>query len=521
MRKKIANFSNLREMLEKNASKYGKRIALVFGRRKVSYSQVLDTSQRVAQVLSNLGIGKSDKVCIWLPNVPEFVYSFFGIIIAGGIVCPINSMFKREEAKFVIEDSGTKVLITSIDKLEEAENILWRLDSLKFIICVSSSKHQSNILDFYSLVNTKEPLKKEIPIHPEDIAEIIYTSGTTGRPKGTLLTHKNLLSNIRGCGEVIKITKRDCFICILPLFHSFASTVCMLLPLSCGAKIVIMRAVRPFKRVIRAIFKNRITIFVGIPSVFNILSELKIPKYKLFLSYLLNPVRLCISGAASLPSYVLKKFESKFRIPLLEGYGLTEASPVVSLNPLKGKRIPGSVGLPLPSVQVKVVDKGGRPLPPNQIGELLIKGDNIMKGYYKLEEETKQVLREGWLHTGDLAKLDDEGYIYIMGRIKEMINVRGLNVYPKEIENLLYKHPKVKEVACVGVPHSRRGEVPLVFIVKKEKNLSTQEILEYLRANLASYKVPLKVIFKDSFPKSPSGKILKRELQKEVIDIFR
>ncbi|RKY41009.1 MAG: long-chain fatty acid--CoA ligase, partial [Candidatus Omnitrophota bacterium] len=191
------------------------------------------------------------------------------------------------------------------------------------------------------------------------------------------------------------------------------------------------------------------------------------------------------------------------------------------LNPLKGKRIPGSVGLPLPSVQVKVVDKGGRPLPPTQIGELLIKGDNIMKGYYKLEEETKQVLREGWLHTGDLAKLDDEGYIYIMGRIKEMINVRGLNVYPKEIENLLYKHPKVKEVACVGVPHSRRGEVPLVFIVKKEKNLSTQEILEYLRANLASYKVPLKVIFKDSFPKSPSGKILKRELQKEVIDIFR
>lgn len=510
----------LGEMLERAAKRYPRRIALVFGTKKVTYQELLLTSQKLSSALYELGIREGDKVSLWLPNCLEFVYTFFAVVNIGAVVCPVNSMFKREEAKFVVEDSQAKVLVTSIDKLEAGQNILARVDTLKYLVVVKLGESKGRMLDFYTLVNTHSSLRQLPVIGEDEPAEIIYTSGTTGRPKGAILTHKNLIANINDCVGQIKVTKKDCFICILPLFHSFASTVCMLLPLSCGGKVVIMRAVRPFKRVIRAIFKNRVTIFVAVPSVYNILSETKVSKFKLFLSYFLNPVRLCISGAASLPPNVWEKFEKKFRRPLLQGYGLTEASPVVSLNPLGGIRKPASVGKPLPSVKVKVVDKDGKSLARGEVGELIVKGDNVMKGYYKLEEETKKALKDGWLYTGDLAKIDEQGYIYIMGRRKEMINVRGLNVYPKEIEDILYKHPKIKEAAIVGVPHRHRGEAPVGFIVK-EGELTSREVIDYLRANLASYKVPLKIIFKDSLPKGPTGKILKKELVREVEGIFR
>ena len=281
-----------------------------------------------------------------------------------------------------------------------------------------------------------------------------------------------------------------------------------------------MRSVRPFKRVIRAIFGHRVSVFVGVPSLYAILAETKLSFVQSFLNMLLNPIRLCISGAAALPYAVWEKFEKKIKRPLLQGYGLTEASPVVSLNPWRGKRKPDSIGLPLPSVQVKVVDVRDKEVPQGEVGELLVKGPNVMKGYYNLDEETAKALRGGWLYTGDLAKIDEKGYIYIMGRSKEMINVRGFNVYPREIEDLLYRYPYVKEAAVVGVFHRHRGEVPVAFVVS-EKSLTQSEITGYLRSNLASYKIPLKIIFRHSLPKNPAGKILKKQLQEDIKDIFR
>jgi long-chain acyl-CoA synthetase len=511
---------NLVHMLDCTVSKYPRKVALVFGSKKITYAHLSFLSKRLASALYNLGVKELDKVALWLPNCPEFVYCFFGILRLRAVVVPINTMFKREEARFVIEDSLAKVLISSIDKADDSQNILSRLPSLKYILGVPAPKEKSVILDFYNLIDKAKEFEKKMIIAEDDLAEIIYTSGTTGKPKGACLSHSNILSNIKDCSEVIKLSRKDCFICFLPLFHSFASTVCMLLPIYRGAKVVIMRAVRPFKRVIRAIFKNRVTIFVGVPSIYNILSEAKIPRFKLFLGIFLNPVRLCISGAAALPFKVWHRFEKRFRRPLLQGYGLTEASPVVSLSPLKGKRKAESVGVPLSSIKVKVVDREGRDLPLGEIGELLVKGPNVMKGYYNLENETQKTLKEGWLYTGDLAKIDDEGFIYIMGRLKEMINVRGLNVYPREIEDVLYRYPAVKEAAVVGVQHKHRGEVPLAFIVK-EKELTGREVINYLRANLAAYKIPLRVIFKECLPKNPTGKILKKDLQKEVEDIFK
>jgi long-chain acyl-CoA synthetase len=511
---------NLVQMLDAVSFRHPEDIALVFGVKNISYKELSSNSKRLAKGLANLGVKEFDKVAVWLPNCPEFVYSFFAILRLKAVVVPINTMFKREEAMFVVEDSSAKVLISSIDKYTDSENILSRLDTLKYFISLPLPKGQSAAFDFYSLLNKNEELNTETRIKQDDLAEVVYTSGTTGKPKGACLSHKNLLSNVQDCSEIIKLSRRDCFICILPLFHSFASTVCMLLPLYKGARVVIMRAVRPFKRVVRAVFKNNVTIFVAVPSVFNILNEAKFPRLGLLLSIFINPIRLCISGAAALPFDVWYKFDKKFKRQLLQGYGLTEASPVVSLNPLAGNKKPESVGIALDSVKVKVIDKEGKELPQGEIGELLVKGPNVMKGYYNLPEDTENVLKDGWLYTGDLAKIDEDGFIYIIGRLKEMINVRGLNVYPREIEDVLYKYPKVKESAVVGVFHRHRGEVPVAFIVKKEE-VTEREIIDYLRANIASYKVPLRVFFKDSLPKNTTGKTLKKDLQKEVESIFK
>ncbi|MEI8349935.1 MAG: long-chain fatty acid--CoA ligase [Candidatus Omnitrophota bacterium] len=510
---------DLSQILVSVTSRHAHRTAIIFGSKTVTYAQLDAYCRRLACALSHLGVKELDKVALWLPNCPEFVYTFFAALYIRAIAVPINTMFKQEEAKFILQDSGARILICSIDKVHESESILSRVDSLKHVICLPAPKSNTNVLDFYDLISRHEASICEPRIASDDIAEIVYTSGTTGKPKGACLTHKNILSNIRDCGSIIEVSHRDCFICILPLFHSFASTVCMLLPLYNGARIVIMRSVRPFKRVVRAIFKHRVTAFMGVPSIFNILSEAHFPRWQLLLNWLINPIRLCISGAAALPFEVWYKFEKKFKRPLLQGYGLTEASPVVSLNPLRGENKPYSVGRALPAVTAKIIDKDGKEVLPQEVGELLVKGDNVMQGYYRLPDETGKALRDGWLYTGDLAKIDKDGFIYIMGRLKEMINVRGLNVYPKEIEDVLYKYPKVKEAAVVGVLHRHRGEAPVAFIVKKEE-VKEGEVIAFLRNNLASYKIPLRVFFKESLPKNATGKILKVELQKEVENIF-
>lgn len=505
----------LTQLLENSAAAWPQKTALIFGSKKISYQQLLTTSKILACQLYELGLRETNRTALWLPNCPEFVYAYFAILRLGAVCVPVNTMFKREEAKYVIENSGAKVIFCSIDKIEDTENILSRADFLKYIICHPCPKENTIILNYSKLINSSEEFSRQVPIQETDVAEILYTSGTTGQPKGACLTHKNLISNINDCGKIIKLTKKDCVICLLPLFHSFALTVCLLMPLSVGGAVVIMRTVRPFKRVIRAILKHKVTIFPGVPSFFSILGDTHIAKWKLILSRFINPIRICISGAAALPFNVWEKFEKKFGRALLQGYGLTEASPVVSMNPIKGKKAE-SIGLPLPSVQTKIVNKEDREVNTGEVGELLVKGENIMPGYFNVKKEEQNALRNGWLYTGDLAKKDEEGFLYIMGRIKDMINVRGLNVYPREIEDILYKHPGVKEAAVVGVNHPHRGEAPVAFVTKAQNTLTEKEITTYLRTNLASYKVPFKIIFKDILPKNPTGKILKRQLREEI-----
>ncbi len=513
---------NLGELLNLSARRYPKRVAIVFGQKKISYKTLNDSTDHLAAGLIHLGIKKQDKVAIFLDNCPEFMISYFSILKAGAVVVPVNYMLKIEEARFILQDSSAKCLITSRAYLDMAEELRLRIDSLKDI--VTTTKTKSNVLDFHALRRDPRGALDKVSPDPGDLAVVLYTSGTTGFPKGAMLSHYNLISNALDSVGAIKADYKDSFICILPLFHSFAATVCMNMPLAAGAKIVVMKSVRPFKRVIRAIRKNRVSVFVAVPSIYNILKNMKLPKlFNSMLIKLFNPVKICISGAAALPVETFRGFEKKFRIPLLEGYGLTEASPVVTLNPLRGPRRAGSIGVGLSgNIALKIIDGKGNALASGQIGELLVKGPNVMQGYYKQEEASREALRDSWLYTGDMAKCDAAGYFYIVGRKKEMINVRGLNVYPREIEEVLYQNPKVKEAAVIGIADTHKGEVPKGFVVLKENESAVEhEIIQYLRDKLAAYKIPKYIEFRASLPKNTTGKVLKRLLQEEEVKKYK
>jgi len=470
---------------------------------------------KVSTGLQSLDVKKGDRVAILLNNCPEFVISYFAVQRCAATVVPVNHMFKTEEVKYILEDSQAHTLITSTGYLEMALQLNLRVESLKHIATITKTKEHVSSLNDWIKAQTKAP--KPVSVQPQDAAVILYTSGTTGHPKGAVLTHGNLTSNALACVKAIKANRKDSFICFLPLFHSFAVTVCMLMPIASGARIVLLRSARPFKRFLRAVLKNKVSIFTGIPSVYNILSEIKLPFFlKWPIIRILNPVRICISGAAALPVSTLKKFESKFHTPLLEGYGLTEASPVVSLNPIKGKRKAGSVGLPLSGVEIKVIKEDGKDASIGEVGELLVRGPNVMREYFRLPEATRDTLKDRWLFTGDIAKMDNEGYTYIVDRKKDMVNVRGLNVYPREIEEVLYQNPKVKEAAIVGIRDPHRGEIPKGFVVLKDgQKADGHELIYFLRQRMASYKVPHRIEFKDALPKNTTGKILKRVLKDE------
>ncbi|MFH1690965.1 MAG: long-chain fatty acid--CoA ligase [Candidatus Omnitrophota bacterium] len=513
-------YRNLPDIIKHKAEQHPLRTAIVFGKRKYSYNELYENAKTIGSVLKQKGVQKNDKVALLLDNCPDFVFCYFGILLAQAIIVPINHMFKRDEIKFILEDSQSTTLITSAAYTRIAQELNVMIHDLSNILYTNQNTQDEPSLKKYASGNLpleNKPIIHQNNISGQDIAVFLYTSGTTGHPKAAQLSHNNLLANVISSTKTIRTTRKDTFICFLPLFHSFAVTVCMLMPLYSGAKVVIMKSPRPVKKLLRMIRRNKVTIFVGIPSIYGILKDFKLPKFlPLRLLRLFNPIRLCISGAAALPIEVFTKFEKKFGIPLLEGYGLTEASPVVSLNPLKGKRKPGSIGLPIPNVKVKIVDEQEREVGTGQIGELCVHGPNIMKGYFKKEKETKEILSNNWLKTGDMAKKDDEGYLYIVDRKKDMVNVRGLNVYPREIEEILYQNPDIKEAAVIGVADIHKGEVPKGFVVLRENATCTEhDIINYLKQRLALYKIPRRIEIRESLPKNTTGKILKRHLAQE------
>jgi long-chain acyl-CoA synthetase len=475
-----------------------RKVCIYWGGDRITNADLAAQIHRYgARLQAGYGVGKGDCVGILLKNCPEFIFALYAALKSGATVVPINNFLKAPEIQHILDDCQLKCLITS----EDFDETVAKLQRVTVAPLAELGREAA----------TTPPAWP--PIEPTDLAVIIYTSGTTGKAKGAMLTHANIASNVHSCVKALEETTDDRLTLLLPMFHSFMLTVCIFTPLSMGAGIVLIKSVQPFKAAMREIIRNRATILIGIPQLFQALADAKIP---FWLHWVLK-LRLAVSGAAPLPGETLTKFDRKFHFPLLEGYGLSEASPVVSFNPIRGVRKAGSVGLPLPDIEVKIVDDHGHELPTGQVGEIVVRGPNVMLGYYNHPEETAAALRDYWLHTGDMGKKDEDGYIFIVDRRKEMLLVRGMNVYPREIEEVLHQFPNVREAAVVPKPDEKRGEVPIAFVSPVDgASLEPNEILRFCREQLADYKIPREIRVVDKLPRTATGKIAKLELKKTL-----
>ena len=477
------------------AGMHPRKPAIYWGSERVNYAQLQDHIRMHGanlQRIANLQPG--DRVGILLKNSPQFIYVLYAALKSGATVVPVNTFLKAPEIQHIVDDCRLKYIVSD-DEFTETTDKLQR----------------TSLVDARQLSHAHDAPPSTLDVSSSAVAVIIYTSGTTGKSKGAMLTHDNIASNVRSCIKALEETEDDRLTLLLPMFHSFMLTVCIFTPLSMGAGIVLIKSVQPFKLAIRELIRNRATILVGIPQLFQAMAQAKVP---FWLPWVLK-LRMAVSGAAPLPRETLDVFERKFRFPLLEGYGLSEASPVVSFNPIRGVRKAGSVGLPLPDIEVKIVDDSGVERGVGMVGEIVVRGPNVMRGYYNQPGETAAALRGGWLHTGDMGKKDTDGYIYIVDRRKEMLLVRGMNVYPREIEEVLYTFPNVHEAAVVSRPDEKRGEAPIAFVSPNEgAELHSAEILRYCRERLADYKIPRKIHIVKSLPRTATGKIAKLELKK-------
>lgn len=477
-------------------------IAIFSDNQKVSYGQLRSGVAVLAAKLLRLGLKQGQHVAVIFPNFPDFIFSYFAVLAAGGVVVPVNPIFKPYEMEYIFKHSDARVIIYS--KLFEATVKEAAPDGVLLVddLILSQWLDETGIM---------EPLPRE----KNDLAVIMYTSGTTGKPKGAMLSHGNLLANSQSVIEGLRLAKEDIMLTVLPLFHSFGAMVGMISPLRVGGKVVLLSRFTP-DTVIKAIKDFGVTIFPAVPSMFAVMNRVKdINRQDL------PSLKYCISGGAPMPLEVMEEFERKYGVPIYEGDGPTECSPVTAVNPIGGKRKPASIGLPVKNVQMEIADENGNFLPPEEIGEIVVKGPNVFLGYYKDPEATKEAFFGEWFRTGDMGKKDEDGYFYIIDRKKDVIIVDGLNVYPREVEELIYRIPEVAEAAVVGVKHKLHGEVPIAFIALREgAKLNASEVREFLKDKLATYKIPRKYVFLPTLPKTPTGKVSKLELREKAKEMF-
>lgn len=501
---------NLNENLRKSTEKFPNRNALTFTNKHISYSELNYQVECVASNLVHDGIRKGDKVALILGNCPEFVIAYYGILRAGGVVVPVNPIFTKDEISYILSNSQSKAVIShsSLDTI--IDSLCMELDHLEKVYYVESRKIDCE----WDQLCQKKNKEYRFPLTDEaDLAVILYTSGTTGKPKGAMLSHRNMASNAQSVVEMIEFNEDDRMLAVLPMFHVFCLSICINAPIMCGANIVIVQKFSP-SEVINTIYNEKVTLFAGVPTMYNFLYQLKECSAEHYAS-----IRACLSGGASMPVELLQRFEEKYKTIILEGFGLSETAPVTAFNPLKGTRKLGSVGVDIPGVINKVVDKDGKEVPRGEIGELIVKGPNVMMGYLGMPEATSNAIKDDWFHTGDLAEMDNDGYIYIVDRIKDMIIVGGYNVYPREVEEVIYQHHAVVEVAVVGITNKDYGQIVKAFVVSNDESITTDDILHFCKDKLAKYKLPRQVEFKKELPKNSTGKILKRALNVEQVEV--
>jgi long-chain acyl-CoA synthetase len=479
-----------------SAEKHGLDTCIFWGDLELSYDRLRDEALRLSHYLKTQArLAPGARVGLWLKNCPEFASALFGTWFAEGVVVPINNFLRAREVAYILEDAGINVLVSEAGLRESFAELTNQRPSLQIIEVETFAQLGS------PGSGTPRPSQSEA-----DLALIIYTSGTTGRPKGAMLSHGNLLHNVDSCREVLRAVSFDRFVVLLPMFHSFMLTVGILLPLIVGGSMVLIKTLHSPKSILQEAFARNATILPAIPQFFRTLANTQLPSQ--------ISLRLCISGAAPLPREVLKEFNQRVPVPLLEGYGLSEASPVVSMNPIAGPWKEGSIGLPIPNVEMSVQNDAGNLLDVGQVGEICVRGGNVMQGYWNQPEESAKSLRGGWLLTGDIGYRDEDGYYFITDRKKDMLLVNGINVYPREIEEIIYQFPGVKEAAVIGVPDSRKGEQPLAFVaIKDGMHVEEPALVQFIKQRVADYKVPRHVRFVPALPRNATGKILKTALR--------
>jgi long-chain acyl-CoA synthetase len=473
--------------MEEAALKFAKRPALISDDQRISYSQLNNYTNAIAHLLKQLGIEKGDKVALMLPNIPEFVYSYFAAAKIGGVAVPLNATSTAYELSYLLENSDAKVLITTEAVRKRFEEIQDKLSSCRKIITVDSTDHNSS----FKKALTSGPFSNpEISINPEDPAVIIYTSGLTGKPLGAILTHHNLYSQSALVADIVKRTSKDKGLSLIPLFHSFGATANMIAIMRVGCSVVMMDRFT-MDGLFSAIEKENITYICAVPRLYlGMMFHEEAAKYDI------SCLEVCVTGGAPMPPEFIPAFEAQFGVKILEGYGLTEAAPVCSFTRVGMEQKPGSIGVAIPGATIKIVDDNGCELPRGEIGELIIRGENVMKGYYKDDAATASVIKNGWLHTGDLGKMDNDDYIFLTGRKKRMIITSGFNVYPREVENVLNLHPAVRASRVVAKVDLMRGEIVKAEVVKKDGvTIDDKEIMRHCRIYLSPYKVPREVEF--------------------------
>ena len=512
---------NLSIALEDNAQRIPNRLAIISEEKKISYKELNLLSNKVANLILDLGINPGDSIALQCPNISFFPIIYYGILKMGGVIVPMSILLKKKEISFILNNSKAKLLFfyqgdQTLNIVKEA--VAGVKESPKIIQSIlienQELKSFSNPLvkNLNSLIKDASSEFEYIPTNAEETAVVIYTSGTTGKPKGAKLTHSNLAWNSSITVDLFDFKGDDIALTVLPLFHIFGQNCIMNAAVFAGISNVLLKRFDS-NEVIQCIQKHSVTIFAGVPTMFwNLLNDLNTFK-KGEISLLKNHWRIALSGGAAIPVELINKFEKTYAVPIFEGYGMSEGSPLVTYNQPAYKRKIGSVGLPIWGVQVKVINDKFIEVPSYVVGQIIFKGHNVMKGYFNNEEETKKVIKNGWMHSGDLGYKDDEGYLFVVDRMNDMIIRGGVNIYPREIEELIIKHPKISLVAVVGIPDQRMGEEIMAYVIlNKDQEMSKAELKSWVKAKVAANKYPRKIEFVKELPMNATGKILKRKL---------
>ncbi len=531
--------TTLGNVLAETAERFPGRTAIFFYGREIRYRELDDLANRFAHALASLGIKQGDRVALMLPNIPQMVIAYYGALRTGAIAVPTNPLYRSHELEVQLKNSGAETLV-AVDMFYPVIAPVLRNTAVKHLILCNIKdylpfplnllypvkaridkqwvrvKRIPPIYDFLTLIRNESGLPLDADVKSGDTALFQYTGGTTGIPKGAVLTHHNLVVNAIQSRAWLNLhdVKNPIILAVIPFFHVYGMTTAMNLGILIGAGLVLLPKFHT-KEVLKVIQKYRPQIFPGIQAMY-----LAIGHYPEIQKYDLSSLEIALSGAGPLMREVQEQFERVTKARIVEGYGLSEASPVTHANPIYGNRKIGSIGLPWPDTEARIVDiRTGQTLPPGETGELVIRGPQVMKSYWNNEDETVRALRGGWLHTGDIARMDEDGFFYIVDRIKDMIKTVGENVYPREVEEVLYTHPKIKEAVVIGIPHEEYlGEKIKAYVVLKEgEHASAEEIIEYCRQQLSKFKVPKEVEFRSQLPKTLVGKVLRRVLRDEEV----